>query len=753
MNRTLTAPTALMVLLTACGGDSPSGADGGEMDASTDAAALELCARAADCDDGQYCNGMERCEPGGDGADARGCIAGVTPCDPSTETCDEAADACAADECTDGGDADGDGDPRVACGGADCDDDEATVYSTAQERCDGAGVDEDCDPATIHNDSPGVNDGDRDGDGYVSVLCFNRRPDGGENRGTDCDDGRAAINPMASEICNGDDDNCNGSVDEDVEETYYRDVDGDGYGDAAMMTSGCSAPDGWVLLDTDCDDRSRSINPGVSDACNGVDDDCSGTIDDPPMGCACSDGAERPCGPPMRLAGVGICRRSTQSCVAGRWPAECPGAVYPNASDPCGNGDEDCDGMLDEDGWVAHYRDADSDGYGDRTMRMDACPGTAGAGWVEDDRDCDEGRADIHPGATETCDGVDNDCSGTIDDVPGGCGCLEGEVSVCSSNVGECREGMATCTAAGTWGACFGGVVAEAESCNHLDDDCDGSRDDGVGLSAACSRTFTGGTTWERRPPVGPFGTPNDLSMPSYCTASACGGDEPPAAVYVTSWPLDWGRANVFRGRFQVSDRTPSNTTAPEGVYTLVVSPNTTLGSATGSCSLYGCTRDGLPPLTGSQRAAAVQAHMYQPTSGSPSPGMLTILTGDAAGWTVRGAVLLASDCSLPMGCSTAGCAARDYTVELVQETSSLTARISGTGCTARSVTYDAASTLGGADADGIWRAMYGETASYPTYYVGAVGKANREMYLQVSELYVERRSRSGDRNNCVGCM
>ena len=47
-----------------------------------------------------------------------------------------------------------------------------------------------------------MNDGDRDGDGFVDVACFNLQSDGTENRGTDCDDSRATVNPTAAESCN-----------------------------------------------------------------------------------------------------------------------------------------------------------------------------------------------------------------------------------------------------------------------------------------------------------------------------------------------------------------------------------------------------------------------------------------------------------------------------------------------------------------------------------------------------------------------
>ncbi|MBK7965344.1 MAG: putative metal-binding motif-containing protein [Bacteroidetes bacterium] len=55
----------------------------------------------------------------------------------------------------------------------------------------------------------------------------------------DCDDNNAAVNPGATEICNGIDDDCNGLSDDGlVFLDYYVDADGDGFG-AGVATSSC----------------------------------------------------------------------------------------------------------------------------------------------------------------------------------------------------------------------------------------------------------------------------------------------------------------------------------------------------------------------------------------------------------------------------------------------------------------------------------------------------------------------------------
>jgi hypothetical protein len=109
--------------------------------------------------------------------------------------------------------------------------------------------------------------------------------------------------------------------------------------------------------------------------------------------------------------------------------------------------------------------DGDGDGYGNPGHA--SCPNGA-------QTDCNDGNPNIFPGAAERCDGVDNDCDGTIDD-----GFNVG--TSCSVGVGQClRNGMRICNAAGDGTICNATPgTPVAEICNGLDDDCDGTADDG----------------------------------------------------------------------------------------------------------------------------------------------------------------------------------------------------------------------------------------------------------------------------------
>ena len=81
------------------------------------------------------------------------------------------------------------------------------------------------------------------------------QPSGYVSNNTDCNDNNASINPSATEVCDGLDNNCNGLTDEGVTSTFYVDNDNDGYG-GTSSTQACSAPSGYVSNNLDCNDLS-----------------------------------------------------------------------------------------------------------------------------------------------------------------------------------------------------------------------------------------------------------------------------------------------------------------------------------------------------------------------------------------------------------------------------------------------------------------------------------------------------------------
>ena len=111
-----------------------------------------------------------------------------------------------------------------------------------------------------------VEDEDRDGDGWS-----------GEE---DCDDDDPAVHPEADELCNELDDDCDQQVDEHAldAETWFEDVDGDGYG-AGDGSAACTQPSGWVAVDGDCHEDDDQAYPGSTAPefiGDGIDQDCDG---------------------------------------------------------------------------------------------------------------------------------------------------------------------------------------------------------------------------------------------------------------------------------------------------------------------------------------------------------------------------------------------------------------------------------------------------------------------------------------------
>ena len=178
-------------------------------------------------------------------------------------------------------DADGDG----STSDVDCADLDATIHPGVDERCDG--IDNNCDGSI---DEPTAIDAltwyvDLDGDGFGDAgspepACS--APAGDVADASDCDDTSAAVSPGMSEACNGLDDDCDVSVDEQPATdaaTWYADDDDDGIGGDNRLVS-CAPPGGYVATTGDCDDEDPARTPGNDETCDGVDQDCDATVDE-----------------------------------------------------------------------------------------------------------------------------------------------------------------------------------------------------------------------------------------------------------------------------------------------------------------------------------------------------------------------------------------------------------------------------------------------------------------------------------------
>jgi hypothetical protein len=311
----------------------------------------------------------------------------------------------------------------------DCDDSDGAVNPAAQEICND--IDDDCDLA-IDDDDDDVDASqggverweDADEDGYgdaFSGAWYCIAPDGLVDNTEDCDDEDAAVNPDATEICDGIDNDCDGALDDEDDSidlstatTYYADTDADGFGDASTSTEACTPPSGTVLDATDCDDTEATTYPGATEVTGDeVDQDCDGGeicfLDD-------DDDGYRP-DSVSTIVSADVTCVDTDEATSAEPVGDCDDsdtAVNPGASEVTGDEvDSDCDGGE------TCYVDGDGDGYtaddGSEVASADADCTDAGEGTAAlPMTDCDDADSAVNPLATEIVgDEVDSDCDTT----------------------------------------------------------------------------------------------------------------------------------------------------------------------------------------------------------------------------------------------------------------------------------------------------------------------------------------------------
>jgi predicted outer membrane repeat protein len=295
-------------------------------------------------------------------------------------------------------DADGDGFRGNA---GDCNDTNPNVFPGAPEACNG--LDDDCDEV-IDEDVLRTFYADADGDGFGDAAngveaCD--APDGRIPNANDCDDTEVRANPAAAEACDGIDNNCDGSVDEGVRTTFYADVDNDGYGDPNTSVTACEAPQKFVTVAGDCDDRTASIGPGDQEP--GEDADGDGVLDpseDTNGNNALDDGED--------LDGDGQLDLGEDLNTNGQLD---PGRFV----EVCDEIDNDCDGQIDEGVTTRFYADQDRDGHGTAALPEDAC--SVPNGYATSADDCNDNDANIAPGAPEYCvTDYDDNCNGEVNE-------------------------------------------------------------------------------------------------------------------------------------------------------------------------------------------------------------------------------------------------------------------------------------------------------------------------------------------------
>jgi len=325
--------------------------------------------------------------------------------------------------------------------------------------------------------------------------------------------------PGAEELCNEADDDCDGEVDEEFD--LSRDPRHCG-----ACESPCALPGAFpVCVSGECEIDRCEIgahdldgNPtngceyecleSGDEICDGVDNDCDGETDEgfdtsTDIGnCGeCGIVCAFPNAAAMCEAGecvMGDCNPGFFD-TNGEDSDGCEVACTPDGDEVCDGTDDDCDGLVDE-GFDLSTSTAHCGRCGNACTFVRAMPVCADG--VCDIGDCMDGFHDIDglpstgceyactPSGAETCNGSDDDCDGAVDESDPMVG------MTCGSETGECSEGTWACQLGRR--VCIGGAEPTPETCNTLDDDCDGTVDESVageeipGTGERCGETNRG---------------------------------------------------------------------------------------------------------------------------------------------------------------------------------------------------------------------------------------------------------------------